>query len=68
MHKKYTSKGAYGSYRTGIRGAMAGVLLGRGLIEKKGAFPPELCVPADLYIQEQAKAGMEVEEAVTVML
>ena len=65
MHKRYTAKGAFGSYRTGICGAMAGVMLGRGLIEKKGVYPPELCVPADLYIQEQVKVGMEVEETVT---
>jgi len=68
MHKRYTSKGAFGSYRTGICSAMAGVLLGRGLIEKKGVYPPELCVPADLYIQEQAKVGMEIEETTRVLL
>jgi lysine 6-dehydrogenase len=68
MHKRYTSKGAFGSYRTGICGAMAGVLLGRGLIEKKGVFPPELCVPAELYIQEQAKVGMEIEVTTRVIL
>ena len=47
---------------------MAGVLLGRGEIEKKGAYPPELCVPAERYIQEQIKVGMEVEESVKVIL
>lgn len=65
MHKRYTSKGAFGSYRTGICGAMAGVMLGRELIGKKGVYPPELCVPAELYIQEQVKVGMEVEETIT---
>ena len=65
MHKRYTARGAYGSYRTGICGAMAGVLCGRGLIPKKGAYRPELCVPPELYIGEQAKVGMEVEESVT---
>jgi lysine 6-dehydrogenase len=64
MHKRYTGKGAFGSYRTGICGAMAGVLLGRGLIEKKGVYPPELCVPPELYIREQAKVGMEIEETI----
>jgi len=68
MHKRYVSKGAFGSYRTGICGAMAGVLLGRGLIDKKGVYPPELCIPADLYIQEQAKVGMEIEETTRVVL
>jgi lysine 6-dehydrogenase len=68
MHKRYTEKGAFGSYRTGICGAMAGVLLGRGLIKKKGVFPPELCAPAELYIQEQVKIGMEVEITTKVTL
>ena len=68
MHKRYTGKGAFGSYRTGICGAMAGVMLGRGLIEKKGVFEPELCVPAESYIQEQAKVGMEVEISTKVIL
>jgi lysine 6-dehydrogenase len=68
MHKRYTSKGAFGSYRTGICAAMAGVMLGRDLIEKKGVYEPELCVPAELYIQEQAKVGMEVEISTKVTL
>jgi hypothetical protein len=46
---------------------MAGVLMGRGLV-KKGAHPPELSVPADVYIQEQVKIGMEVEETSKVIL
>ena len=68
MHRRYTRKGAFGSYRTGICGAMAGVMLGRGLIEKKGVYRPERCVPADIYIQEQAKVGMEVEVVEKVIL
>jgi lysine 6-dehydrogenase len=61
MHKRYTSKGAFGSYRTGICAVMAGLMMGRGLVEKKGVYEPELCIPAELYIQEQARVGMEVE-------
>lgn len=68
MHQRYTDKGAFGSYRTGICGAIASVLLGRGLITKKGAFRPEMCVPPELYIKEQVKVGMEVEETVKVIL
>jgi hypothetical protein len=41
--------------------------MGRGLT-KKGAYPPELCVPAEAYIQEQIKVGMEVEESVKIIL
>jgi lysine 6-dehydrogenase len=68
MHIRYTDKGAFGSYRTGICGAIASVLLGRGLIEKKGVFRPELCVPPELYIKEQVKVGMEVEETIKIIL
>jgi lysine 6-dehydrogenase len=68
MHRRFTGKGAYGSYRTGICAAMAGAMLGRGLIEKKGVYEPELCVPAHPYIQEQAKVGMEVEIITKVLL
>jgi hypothetical protein len=68
MHRRYTSKGAFGSYRTGICGAMAGILCGRGLIKKKGVYRPELCVPPELYIGEQVKVGMEVEESTTHIL
>ena len=68
MHKRYTSRGAFGSYRTGICGAMAGVLCGRDQIKKKGVYRPELCVPPELYIGEQVKVGMEVEESTTHIL
>jgi lysine 6-dehydrogenase len=68
MHQRYTSRGATGSYRTGICAAIAGVMLGRGAIKKKGVFRPELCVPPDEYIKEQIKVGMEVEETVRTVL
>jgi len=42
--------------------------LGWGLIEKKGVYEPELGVPAEAYLQEQAKEGMEIEETITVVL
>ena len=61
MHERYTRKGAFGSYRTGVCGAIAGVMLGRGLIEKKGVLEPETGVPAERFLQEQVKVGMEVE-------
>jgi lysine 6-dehydrogenase len=68
MHRRFTEKGAFGSYRTGICAAIAGVMLGRGLIEKKGVYEPELCIPAEAYIQEQANVGMEVEVTTTAIL
>jgi len=67
MHRRFTDKGAFGSYRTGVCGAMASLLLGRGQIEKKGVYRPEQCVPAELYIKEQAKAGMEIEETIKIL-
>lgn len=63
MHRHYTSRGASGSYRTGICAAIAAAMIGRGLIERKGVFRPEKCVPAARYIAEQARVGMEVEES-----
>ncbi len=68
MHRHYTSRGAAGSYRTGICAAAAAVMIGRGLIAKRGVFRPEMCVPAGPYITEQARVGMEVEETVTARL
>ena len=68
MHKRYTDKGAFGSYRTGISASIAAVMMGRGQIEKKGVYRPEVCVPAEHYIKEQARAGMEVEETITAVL
>ena len=68
MHRRFTARGAFGSYRTGICAAMAGAMLGRGLIERKGVYEPEMCVPAELYIQEQVKVGMEVEVTTRVIL
>ena len=68
MHRHYTSRGAAGSYRTGICAAAAAVMIGRGLVAKRGVFRPEMCVPAGPYIAEQARVGMEVEETVTARL
>ena len=68
MHKRYTNKGAFGSYQTGISASIAAVMMGRGQIEKKGVYRPAICVPAEHYIKEQARAGMEVEETITAVL
>jgi lysine 6-dehydrogenase len=62
MHRYYTSKGAAGSYRTGICAAITAAMLGRGQIARKGVFRPEKCVPAAQYIAAQVRVGMEVEE------
>ena len=68
MHRRYTRKGAFGSYRTGICGAVAGVMLGRGLHREERGIQARAMIPADIYIQEQAKVGMEVEVVEKVIL
>lgn len=66
MHKRYTSKGADGSYRTGISAAITAAMLGRGDIKMPGVYRPEICVPPEPYIRAQAQAGMDVEETVAL--
>ncbi len=65
MHRRYTSLGAYGSYRTGISAAIAATMLGRGEIARSGVHRPETSIPAEAYIRKQAEAGMDVFESFT---
>lgn len=39
-------------------------MIGSGLIDKRGSYPPELIVPGDAYIREMAKRGVEIKETV----
>jgi len=39
-------------------------MIGRGLIDKPGAYPPEMIVPGEEYIEEMAKRGVEIKETV----
>lgn len=39
-------------------------MIGNGIIEKRGAIPPELIVPGDEYINEMAKRGVEIHETI----
>lgn len=39
-------------------------MIGTGLIDKRGSYPPELIVPGDEYIKEMAKRGVEIKETV----
>ena len=68
MHRRYTARGASGSYRTGISAAITATMLGRGEIARPGVYRPEVCVPAAPYIRAQAEAGMDVRESQTVAL
>ena len=36
-------------------------MLGSGKVEKKGAFPQELCIPAESFIREIRKRGVDVK-------
>ncbi len=37
-------------------------MIGEGIINKKGVFPPEQIVPGDIYIEEMAKRGVHIVE------
>jgi lysine 6-dehydrogenase len=65
---KMREKGVFSSYRTGIYGAIAALMIARGKIEKKGVFYPEACVPPDLFLKEAAKVGIEVDVSRRVWL
>lgn len=39
-------------------------MIGKGIIDKRGAYPPEMIVPGDAYIKEMAKRGVDIEETV----
>jgi lysine 6-dehydrogenase len=47
--------------RVGVYAAIGGLILARGQIKEKGAFPPELCIPAELFLKEASKRGHIVE-------
>lgn len=39
-------------------------MIGEGIIDRKGSYPPELIVPGAEYIEEMAKRGVEIKETV----
>ncbi|WKA57982.1 saccharopine dehydrogenase C-terminal domain-containing protein [Planococcus shenhongbingii] len=39
-------------------------MIGNGTIDKRGAYPPELVVPGDEYINEMTKRGVQIKETV----
>ncbi len=47
--------------RVGVYAAIGGMMLARGQVREKGAFPPELCIPAELFLKEASKRGHVVE-------
>lgn len=38
------------------------IMIGSGIITKRGVFPPELIVPGNHYIEEMAKRGVTIKE------
>jgi saccharopine dehydrogenase-like NADP-dependent oxidoreductase len=53
-----------GALDTGTSLAIAGRMLARGEITKRGAFGPEMCVPTDIFFREAARYNMHVESQV----
>ncbi len=49
-----------GALKTSIPPSITAQLLSKGLIEKKGVFPPELAVPPAPFFKALARRGMEV--------
>ena len=39
-------------------------MVGKGIIDKRGAYPPEMIVPGEEYIAEMAKRGVEIKETI----
>lgn len=39
-------------------------MIGKGIIDKRGAYPPEMIVPGEEYIAEMAKRGVDIKETV----
>ena len=50
-----------GALDTGTPLAIAGKMLARGEINRRGAFGPEMCVPTDIFFREAARYDMHVE-------
>ena len=45
--------------QAGLRTAIAAVMVGRGQIKGTGILMPEICIPAEQYLDELAKTGAE---------
>ena len=57
-----------GALDTGVPLAIAGHMLARGEITRRGAFGPEMCVPLKPFFRELARYDMHVTETRTVTL
>ena len=57
-----------GALDTGVPLAIAGRMLARGEIPRRGAFGPEMCVPVEPFFRELARYDMHVTETRTVAM
>ena len=57
-----------GALDTGVPLAIAGHMLAKGEITRRGALGPELCVPVEPFFRELAKYDMHVTETRTVAI
>ena len=57
-----------GALDTGTPLAIAGRMLARGEITKRGAFGPEVCVPTNIFFREAARYDMHVESEQHILL
>jgi lysine 6-dehydrogenase len=57
-----------GALDTGVPLAIAGHMLARAEITRRGAFGPELCVPPEAFFRELARYDMHVSETRTLAL
>ena len=39
-------------------------MIGKGIIDRRGAYPPEMIVPGEEYLAEMAKRGIDIKETV----
>lgn len=39
-------------------------MIGKGTIDRRGAYPPEMIVPGDEYITEMARRGVDIKETI----
>jgi len=61
LTERMKQKGVFSSYRTGIYVGIATMMLARGQIAQKGVFYPEVAIPAEQFLKEAARVGIDIE-------
>jgi lysine 6-dehydrogenase len=52
---------------TGFTLSIVGLLMGRGVIDTTGVMPPDEGIPADTYLAELAKRGIDIRYSSTAV-